>query len=82
MHVFEMQFNGNERGKKGDVLRESEKEKSDRDDDYYTFRSSVDGARFFLDSGGRGKPQKQIVFQSIRFFASPLERYYEVSRGI
>lgn len=60
--VFEMQFN--ERGKRGKRLRESEKKKGD---DYYPFRSSVNSARFFLDSGE--KP-KQIVFQSIRFFAS------------
>lgn len=73
----------NER-EKGDVLRESEKERCDSRARRRLLSVSVirRQCKIFARLWGRGKPQKQIVFQSIRFFASPLERYYEVSRGI
>lgn len=51
----------NERGKRGCVTREWKRKIAiaERDDDYYPFRSSVDSARFLLDSGGGGNPRSK-----------------------
>lgn len=61
VHVFEMQFNGEWERKKGMCYARVKKKDAiaERDDDYYPFRSSVDSARFLLDSGGGGNPRSK-----------------------
>lgn len=71
MHVFEMQFNGNERGKKGDVLRESEKEKSDIETTIIIRFGHLSTVQDFSSTLGEGGNPRSKSFSNRYVFSHP-----------
>lgn len=72
VHVFEMQFNGNERGKKGDVLRESEKEKSDIETTIIIRFGHPSTVQDFSSILGEGGNPRSKSFSNRYVFSHPL----------
>lgn len=71
VHVFEMQFNGNERGKKGDVLRESEKEKSDIETTIIIRFGHLSTVQDFSSTLGEGGNPRSKSFSNRYVFSHP-----------